>query len=38
MEPGGDQAEVRLTRWPGGSTRRMARSAYHGPPVALDVQ
>lgn len=36
MEPAGDQADVRLTCWPGGHTRRVARSAYHGPPVALD--
>ncbi len=35
MEPGGDQAEVRLTRWPGGTTELVARSAYHGPPVVL---
>lgn len=33
MEPGGDQAEVRLTSWPGGRTRLVARSSYHGPPV-----
>ena len=36
MEPAGEQADVRLTTWPGGRTRRVARSAYHGPPVALD--
>lgn len=36
MEPAGDRADVRLTRWPGGETRRVARSAYHGPPVVLD--
>jgi hypothetical protein len=35
MEPGGEQAEVRLTRWPGGVTELVARSAYHGPPVVL---
>ena len=35
MEPGGDQAEVRLTTWPGGATRLLARSSYHGPPVVL---
>lgn len=35
MEPGGDQAEVRLTTWPGGSTRLLARSAFHGPPVVM---
>ena len=33
MEPGGDTAEVRLTGWPGGRTRAVARSGYHGPPV-----
>lgn len=35
MEPGGEQADVRLTRWPGGATRTIARSSYHGPPVSL---
>ncbi|MEZ5138434.1 MAG: DUF2332 domain-containing protein [Acidimicrobiales bacterium] len=34
LEPGGDQAELRLTTWPGGTTRVLATSAYHGPPVA----
>lgn len=34
MEPGGDRADVRLTAWPGGRTTRVARSTYHGPPVA----
>ncbi len=33
LEPGGDQAELRLTRWPGGTTRLLAKSSYHGPPV-----
>lgn len=33
LEPGGDQAELRLTTWPGGRTRVLATSAYHGPPV-----
>jgi hypothetical protein len=33
MEPGGDQAELRLTTWPGGRSRLLATSAYHGPPV-----
>jgi len=33
LEPGGDQAELRLTVWPGGRTRVLATSAYHGPPV-----
>lgn len=36
MEPAGDRADVRLTCWPGGEARRVARSAYHGPPVVLD--
>lgn len=34
MEPGGDQAETRLTRWPGATTELLATSSYHGPPVA----
>ena len=33
MEPGGDQAEVRLTTWPGNVARLLATSSYHGPPV-----
>ncbi|MGI8754813.1 MAG: DUF2332 domain-containing protein [Acidimicrobiales bacterium] len=33
LEPGGDQADLYLTRWPGGETRLLATSAYHGPPV-----
>jgi hypothetical protein len=33
FEPGGDQAELRLTTWPGGVSRLLATSAYHGPPV-----
>jgi hypothetical protein len=33
LEPGGDQAELRLTMWPSGITRLLATSAYHGPPV-----
>ncbi|MCU1370706.1 MAG: hypothetical protein JWO77_1900 [Ilumatobacteraceae bacterium] len=33
LEPGGDQAELRLTTWPGASTHLLARSSYHGPPV-----
>jgi hypothetical protein len=33
LEPGGDQAELRLTTWPGGTTHLLATSAYHGPPV-----
>ena len=34
MEPGGDRAETRLTRWPGGRTDLLSSSSYHGPPVA----
>ena len=35
MEPGGDQAEIRLTTWPGSTARVVARSSFHGPPVVL---
>jgi len=30
MEPGGDESEVRLTMWPGGTERVVATSGYHG--------
>jgi len=33
MEPGGEQAEVRLTVWPGGSERLVAATGFHGRPV-----
>jgi len=33
LEPGGDQAELRLTTWPGGETHLLGTSSYHGPPV-----
>ncbi|CAN5170734.1 DUF2332 family protein [soil metagenome] len=33
MEPGGDQAEIRLTTWPTGGSLLVATSSYHGPPV-----
>lgn len=33
MEPGGEQAEIRLSTWPGGATRLVSTSSYHGPPV-----
>jgi hypothetical protein len=33
MELGGDEADVRLTRWPGGAERLVARAHYHGRPV-----
>jgi hypothetical protein len=29
MEPGGDQTDVRLTLWPGGEERLLARAGYH---------
>lgn len=35
MEPGGERADVRLTTWPGGETRHLARVGYHGSPVEL---
>lgn len=35
MEPGGERAEVRLTLWPGGEERLLARVGYHGDPVQL---
>ena len=30
MEPGTNGAEVRLTLWPGGETRLVATSGFHG--------
>jgi hypothetical protein len=33
MEPAGDRAEVRLTLWPSGEERLLARAGYHGDPV-----
>ena len=33
LEPGGDQAELRLTTWPGAEVHLLATSSYHGPPV-----
>jgi hypothetical protein len=35
MEPDGDRAAVRLTTWPGGEERLIARAGYHGTPVGL---
>ncbi len=35
MEPAGEMAEVRLTLWPGGEERLLARVGYHGDPVLL---
>jgi hypothetical protein len=33
MEPADDLTEVRLTLWPGGEERLLARAGYHGDPV-----
>jgi len=33
MEPAGEMADVRLTMWPGGRERLIARTGYHGRPV-----
>jgi hypothetical protein len=33
MEAGEEQADVRLTTWPGGESRVLARATFHGPPV-----
>jgi hypothetical protein len=33
MEPAGEHTEVRLTLWPGGEERVLARAGYHGDPV-----
>jgi len=33
MEPAGEMAEVRLTVWPNGRERLLARAGYHGRPV-----
>ena len=38
LEPGGDQAELRLTTWPSGTPHLLATSAYHGPPVVWRVR
>jgi hypothetical protein len=35
MEPAGEMAEVRITRWPGGEDRFLARVGYHGDPVRI---
>ena len=35
MEPAGERAEVRLTLWPGGAERLLARVTYHGDSVDL---
>ena len=33
MEAGEEQADVRLTTWPTGGSRVVARATFHGPPV-----
>ena len=35
MEPAGAMADVRVTTWPGGEDRHLARVGYHGNPVEL---
>lgn len=35
MEPADELAAVRLTTWPGGEDRPLARAGYHGSPVEL---
>ncbi len=35
MEYAGDRAELRLTTWPGGKDRLLARVGYHGTPVEV---
>jgi hypothetical protein len=35
MEPEGSLASVRLTTWPGGEERLVARAGYHGTPVEI---
>lgn len=34
MEPDGDSAAVQATSWPGGESRLLARSGFHGKPVS----
>jgi hypothetical protein len=38
MEPGGDEAEVRLTIWPGGEERLVATSGFHGQNVNWNLR
>jgi hypothetical protein len=35
MEPDGERAAIRITTWPGGEERLLARAGYHGSPVEL---
>ena len=37
MEPDGERAAIRITTWPGGEERRLARAGYHGTPVVLET-
>jgi hypothetical protein len=37
MEPGGEQADVRLTTWPHGEERVVGRAGYHGHPIRWGV-
>ncbi len=36
LEPGEEEADVRLTTWPGGQERLLARAGFHSTPRALD--
>lgn len=36
LEPGGEQAEVRLATWPSGEDRLIATAGFHGRPVRVD--
>ncbi|HYP54817.1 MAG TPA: DUF2332 family protein, partial [Solirubrobacterales bacterium] len=33
MEPAGEWTDVRLSTWPDGESRLLARAGYHGSPV-----
>jgi hypothetical protein len=35
LEPGGDEADLRLRLWPGGEDERIATAGYHGRPVRV---
>jgi hypothetical protein len=35
MEPDGPRAAIRMTTWPGGEDRLLARAGYHGNPVEI---
>ena len=36
MEPDVERAAIRITTWPGGEERLLARAGYHGTPVELE--